>query len=121
MGEARTFDTDYRHDRRNEEAGHTPGPWIAAPYSSVVGAPVVAQSGRPVASVTYFALSEDFGNHDRESEANARLIAAAPDLLAALQDTVALIRGDISGPAQRDGILREAEAAIAKAESPSNV
>lgn len=64
---------------------HTKGTWIASPYSSRVGAPVVASpSGRPVANVTYFALGEGFENHQRESEANARLIAAAPELLDAL-------------------------------------
>jgi hypothetical protein len=64
---------------------HTPGPWIAAPYSSVVGAPVVSASGRSVAKVTYFALGESFSNHDAESDANARLIAAAPEMLEALR------------------------------------
>lgn len=69
-----------------EKAGvrHTPGPWLAASRaSSVVGLPVVAQSGRSIASVTYFGLGDDFQMHNDECLANARLIAAAPDLLAA--------------------------------------
>lgn len=68
----------------SNEVKHTPGPWIAAPYSSVVGAPVVAASGRPVASVTYFKVGEGFENHDRESKANGNLIAASPEMLEAL-------------------------------------
>ena len=64
---------------REELVGHTPGPWTAASaWSSVVGLPVVAQSGRSVASVTYFNLGEHFNNHHQESIANSRLIAAAP-------------------------------------------
>jgi uncharacterized protein (DUF1501 family) len=69
---------------------HTQGPWIAAPYSSAVGAPVVAANGRSIAKITYYALaSEGFANHERESDANGRLIAAAPDMLAALQAVMA--------------------------------
>lgn len=53
----------------------TGGTWIAAPYSSVVGAPIVAApTGRSIASVTYFALGEGFKKHDEESAANAALI-----------------------------------------------
>lgn len=65
----------------------TPGKWVAAPYSSMVGAPIVASpSGRPVAKVTYFHLGPEFDNHNRESAANAAgivaLVNAAPALLA---------------------------------------
>jgi hypothetical protein len=77
-------------DDRNESslpAAHTPGPWIAGTFSSVVGIPVVATPiGRAIAAVHCFP-----GNapHAREfnavAAANARLIAAAPDLLAALR------------------------------------
>ena len=65
----------------------TPGEWVAAPYGSMVGAPIVASpSGRPVAKVTYFNLGPEFDNHNRESAANAAgivaLVNAAPALLA---------------------------------------
>lgn len=68
-------------------AKHTPGPWLAASHpSSVSGLPIVARpSGRSIASVTFFHLGEAFASHDAESRANARLIAAAPTLLEALQ------------------------------------
>ena len=66
---------------------HTPGPWLAASrLLSIVGLPVVATAnGRSIASVAFFALGEAFANHNRESAANAALIAAAPDLLEALR------------------------------------
>jgi hypothetical protein len=53
------------------------------------------------------------GDPDEQGEANARLIVAAPDLLAALQGMVGLIdvHGWGEGPA-----LRAARAAISKAE-----
>jgi hypothetical protein len=69
---------------------HTDGPWMAASKpSSVVGWPVVSQTGRSIASVTYVnhpAATEEYAAFNAESLANARLIAAAPDLLSALND-----------------------------------
>jgi len=68
----------------------TPGEWVPAPYSSMVGAPIVASpSGRPVAKVTYFHLGPEFDNHDRESAANAAgivaLVNAAEPMLAEIE------------------------------------
>lgn len=54
--------------------------------------------------------------HGTECEANARLIAAAPDLLEALREAEAVIDAlDMSGYSQRD-TLATIRAAIAKAE-----
>ena len=61
---------------------HTPGPWVATQYSD--GSPltvVYAANGREVADVR----SEIKGGV-AEDEANAALIAASPDLLAACID-----------------------------------
>jgi len=67
---------------------HTPGPWIAAAsYSSVVGIPVVAQSGKRIANASMPGLPAEYGN-DEENLANARLIAAAPSLLSAAMAVV---------------------------------
>lgn len=78
-------------------ASHTKGPWIAAASkSSVVGLPVVAQSGRSIANVTFFDLGEPFKRHNEESYANARLIAAAPDLLHLWDDYPAHQQGESS-------------------------
>lgn len=52
-------------------SGHTPGPWKISPYSSIVGIAVYGD-GIVIAGVR--------GGKER-SEADARLIAAAPDLL----------------------------------------
>ncbi len=69
------------------KAQHTPGPWNAATSaSSVVGWPIVAQSGRPIANMT--CVPKGFPNEEAinaEVLANARLIAAAPELLEALR------------------------------------
>ena len=62
-------------------AKHTPGPWKAHRIEKGPGLPYT-----PVAAKTLLAkvYSEAFGDFE-QSEANARLIAAAPDLLEALR------------------------------------
>lgn len=103
---------------------HTPGPWLAATAAStVVGLPVVATaSGRSIASVTFFRLGADFSSHDHESLANARLISAAPDLLAALkaldEDILGRAESNASGNPEWEYVskrINAARAAIAKA------
>jgi hypothetical protein len=96
---------------------HTPGPWV-------IGGSLISNGRTPVALV----LHNGNGNpskasdYDRDAprwvdgaDANAALIAAAPELLAALrhllEDAVALNMGE----SDRSGVLAEARAAIAKA------
>lgn len=77
----------------NDQVKYTPGPWLAAARpSSVVGWPIVQPgTGRSICSVTYVQHSKidppvpGDSAFNRESAANARLIAAAPELLEALQ------------------------------------
>lgn len=72
MTEQRSAETSTRH---------TPGPWKAASARSfIVGLPIVATNGRTIAN------SHQPGD---EGMANARLIAAAPELLDALRRLVA--------------------------------
>lgn len=93
---------------------HTPGPWVAAASrSSVVGVPIIAPSGgRSIAN------SQQPGD---EGLANARLIAAAPDLLLALRAMTELAAGPIGGVTvqmKRDAIAA-ARAAIQAATGES--
>ena len=78
---------------------HTPGPWVAR--------------GTTVFNSGCFFISDCDGLGDPErksmSEANARLIAAAPDLLTALQD---MLDGEGDMTAER---VKKARAAITKA------
>ena len=78
---------------------HTPGPW------KTTGANITDANRNHVATVT------DGGTTD--GEANARLIAAAPELLAALKD---IAETQWANGVPSSGALREARAAIAKAE-----
>jgi hypothetical protein len=70
-------DPNYREDgdyfpEETLVSAHTPGPWKLSPYSSIVG---IAISGGG------FVIAGVRGGREF-SEANARLIAAAPELLA---------------------------------------
>lgn len=86
------------------EVKHTPGPWELG-YLDHAGQRVVRQEHIEVCTCWHHSV----GSIEREMEANARLIAAAPELLEALKLVVTRC-----GPKSRDGAL--ARAAIAKAE-----
>lgn len=60
------------------ETKHTPGPWAASKIETEDRWPIIAENNGLIAYVT--------GQNEQGDEANARLIAAAPDLLAALID-----------------------------------
>jgi hypothetical protein len=93
-------------------AKHTGGTWrAAAKPSSIVGWPIIsAPQGKSVANVH---------GTDEESAANARLIAAAPDLLEALKK-LSFAAQTSGGTAGRDEALvaaiDHASAIIAKAQ-----
>ena len=62
---------------------HTPGPWEVGAAPTSVYAPVTPDS------YVYIASASSRGSNDEETDqANARLIAAAPELLAALRALV---------------------------------
>lgn len=103
---------------------HTPGPWIGAGPS--FGDPLPRYT---TVIVTEWEESDNlvicelpFNHHDDENEANARLIAAAPELLEALKALIENVGSCIC----YDESEREckawamAEAAIAKAEGGSH-
>ena len=67
---------------------HTPGPWVVVGrLTKYVEARLVGRLIQEVAACGPTMADEGYG---QQQEANARLIAAAPDLLEALQDVDAL-------------------------------
>jgi len=96
----------------------TKGPWIAASaYSSVVGIPIVAQTGKRIANTSMPGFPDDYGN-DETNLANARLISAAPEMYEALKKAEELYQvGIIAAP---NGLFDEVQelrrAALTKAE-----
>ena len=103
------------------EAKHTPGPWEFGPNHSstgLAGQLVV----RPAGEFPHGEWVADVGSmYDDHREANARLIAAAPDLLKALEKIIEMNRqwaldqyGDATKAENMD-CVRVARAAITKA------
>lgn len=82
----------------NKYTQHTPGPWIIDSEGSItdlsgrVIAPLV--HGHNVPSLAFPRGSGQYQAEDDGGAANARLIAAAPDLLAALRGLIAAYGGD---------------------------
>lgn len=64
-------------------AEHTPGPWYAVLSNEMVASS--AQRGKWYVETADEYPVADVGEDDRETAANARLIAAAPDLLTACE------------------------------------
>lgn len=98
---------------------HTPGPWLDGGKSA--GWHIEA-SNSEVSEIAW--LRSYMGIPDDEIKANARLIIAAPDLLAALKELSSLYDGiyvKISDDEMRlcKEVWTRAEAAIAKAEGNS--
>jgi hypothetical protein len=95
---------------------HTPGPWAARKLGPPSYTWQVDSGGGPIAVITTpqppFATKGD----PARSEANARLIAAAPELLAVARGFVAIYgrEGAYVSPLTNT-CLRDARAAIAKA------
>jgi len=91
---------------------HTPGPWHRNVAPATKYCVIFAGRNEHIASIRHCKEGD-------EAEANHNLITAAPDLLAALEDSEFLLRkaAQVSGPIQ-DSFRRSAEdarAAIAKA------
>lgn len=66
-------------------ATHTPGPWKIVGTERTYGGEAIGAEGG-----SWIAITCDFNRYDRdaEREANARLIAASPELLEAAQGTL---------------------------------
>ena len=88
------------------ESKHTPGPWRVGVTSDAGEVDVIAEGG------WFVAVACDSAG-DGDTEANANLIAAAPDMLEALEKLVSRI-DETRGPTA-DTALAAARAAIKKA------
>ena len=90
---------------------HTPGPWEIRRVGIAKDLPVVTSAEHDVCEMRYNT------NGRLRLENNARLIAAAPELLAALKGIVGYYDGDMKASAGTlvDTYLPQARAAIAKA------
>lgn len=107
-----------------KKAAHTPGPWVFEPGPH--GDPdfediafLIAEQrpgGEAIGIICSPVMSGDV-------EANARLIAAAPDLLEALKALHRNVDMDLCGfwKESTSNFMQQAEAAIAKAEGVSDV
>lgn len=87
---------------------HTPGPWKVSMGSTHVGGP---KSG----ICKFESIHGMYQNH----EANARLIAAAPELLEGLKGLLQVIETDQLVP-ESVSYMQEARKAVAKAEGRSD-
>ncbi|MXP42949.1 hypothetical protein [Allopontixanthobacter sediminis] len=92
---------------------HTKGPWVLDPPQFGFGAILERENGGLIFGIACGDEAER--KPEAEIEANARLIAAAPELLEALErcvDALASLRGELEPPLSQ---VVKARAAIAKA------
>jgi hypothetical protein len=96
-------------ETRTKRVAHTPGPWNAVSSAGLL---------RDVEAVGHIGVAGAMGRTREEQEANARLIAAAPELLEALRLLCDLnpSQHHIDEVARRHAIAR---AAIARATAPT--
>lgn len=89
---------------------HTPGPWEIGRTNG--GKVKIYAAGRGDDWSKWW-IAQPLSARPKERDANARLIAAAPDLLKALKDVLEYMPSITAFQRER---IRRAEAAIAKAE-----
>jgi hypothetical protein len=103
----------------------TPGPWKIA-YSDGSGPEYITASNQSIATLRWGCscckdTPDSFDDMSEEEQANARLIAAAPELLQALEslyEHCAMVHkhwGEGSNQRQADEAIKAAQAAIKKA------
>jgi len=92
-------------------AEHTPGPWEVKHETNVV-----SSEGRTIANAaTLFSNGPDWERVSDENKANAKLMAASPDLLSACEFALGLIWNDYLTDEQNKSNQNVLRAAIAKA------
>lgn len=102
------------------ETKHTQGPWKAVRAESPDNTGgfdwAILDANSRIVSEAFEHVGQLSGGYDkRPAEANARLIAAAPDLLEALQEILGY-RGGADNALDDEYVMERARAAIAKAE-----
>ena len=103
--------------------GHTPGPWEL--HSPTDGEPKTGDGTYCVTGWHGGVIAEITPKDGRNTPDNARLIAAAPELLAALKSMVDFLENGSDGWGARDyrihedNVVADAESAIAQAEEES--
>ena len=97
---------------KTNETKHTPGPWVVAEGDSN-GQAVVRNADIEIATCWHHCVD----GIEREMRANARLIAAAPELLVALERFAQCsnVRDIVQGDTELALAVFQARAAIAKA------
>ncbi len=90
---------------------HTPGPWKFGHWGDDFWVGADGYDGRKVARVTW-----GMGEEVEEGRENARLIAAAPDLLEALREAVEFFDSEYWLTSAGEAMARRWRAAISKAE-----
>lgn len=97
-------------------SGHTPGPWHVSEKGFIAGesAPTVYATDDELRYVAF--CNDRWNEKGRETDnlANARLIAAAPELLESLEAMYAMFNGNGVTP-EDDAAIDAARSAIAKA------
>lgn len=106
--------------RSGRLAGHTPGPWERRDYANKEGdiwIDCAAWKGRSLLGGT-LAIALAKGAGDGQLDANASLIAAAPELLRALKELRDNVERDMSGywTESTSNLMQQADAVIASAE-----
>lgn len=98
-------------------SAHTPGPWEIGPRpTQIMTSLEAAMKYAPNKPYVYLMLaSTDCDPHPDRSVANARLIAAAPELLAACEAMIAADFGAAEWTPGMDVLARDMRAAVAKA------
>lgn len=77
-----------------KEANHTPGPWNVIFHGKAAYVSIwIGKEGLPASAIGTAEFSVQPYIRPAEAEANARLIAAAPELLAALEGAYREIKG----------------------------
>jgi hypothetical protein len=86
--------TERRFEDQMQSASHTEGPWLLEDHCDDYK--LVDKDGEFVAYLSASRYPD--GRDDPEQEANCRLIAAAPDLLEALQNIMARLDEGVDAP-----------------------